>query len=210
MSTLQDIISGNLSLTRAQLKTGKGLVREIQTKLSALGFYPGGQWIYGDLGGLRSYSWNGLVNFCTTVGIASISSDTVSLNTEIAKKLLETSQVNSVLDQAKDISYILEKLKKIQIDSLIANGNTEPVAFISRTINNSPVENLINNYPIYLEQKPNGTSLVSYGDSLTLSTGLTIAFGDYPNLGDIPSIDPSGLDFLSSNITHGCKPRFFL
>lgn len=44
MSTLQDVISGSLSLTRAQLTADKALVIDVQIKLNALGFYPGGQW----------------------------------------------------------------------------------------------------------------------------------------------------------------------
>ena len=38
MATLQDIINESKTLTRSQLKTDKGLVIEIQTKLANLGF----------------------------------------------------------------------------------------------------------------------------------------------------------------------------
>lgn len=204
MTTLQDVINNNLLLTRSQLKADKGLIREIQIKLSNLGFYPGGQWIDGDLGGLESYSWKGLLDFCNTVGITSLPSVSVGVNQDIAKKLVETLQVDFVLDQAKDDLFILKKLKNIQDDTLILFDPGVAVAFLTRTTNNSLVKEHINNYPTYLKQKPDGTSIISYGDSFTLSTGATISFSDYPNLGDVPSIDTSELDFLSSNISHAC------
>lgn len=205
MTTLQEVINNNLLFTRSELKADKGLVREIQIKLSNLGFYPGGQWIDGNLGGLDSYSWKGLLDFCNTVGITSLPSASVGINQDIAKTLVEKLQVNLVLDQAKDNSFILSKLKNIQDDTLILFNPGVPVAFLTRTTNSSPIKDHINNYPTYLESKPNGTSIISYGDSFTLSTGATISFSDYPILGDVPNIDTSGLDFLSSSdISHAC------
>ncbi|AVH68503.1 hypothetical protein [Nostoc sp. 'Peltigera membranacea cyanobiont' N6] len=204
MTNLQEVINNNLLFTRSDLKANKGLVREIQIKLSNLGFYPGGQWIDGDLGGLNSYTWKGLLYFCSTVGIISLPSGSVGINQDIAKKLVETLQVNFVLDQAKDNSFILSKLKNIQDNTSILFNPGVTVAFLTRTTSNSPVKDHINNYPTYLEHKPDGTSIISYGDSFTLSTGATISFSDYPNLGKVPNIDISGLDFLSSNISHAC------
>ncbi|WP_445632525.1 Peptidoglycan-binding protein [Nostoc sp. DSM 114161] len=204
MTNLQEVINNNLLFTRSELKVDKGLVREIQIKLSNLGFYPGGQWIDGDLGGLNSYTWKGLLDFCSTVGIISLPSESVGINQDIAKKLVETLQVNFVLDQAKDNSFILSKLKNIQDDTLILFDPGVTVAFLTRTTNSSPVKAYINSYPTYLESKPNGISIISYGDSFILSTGATISFSDYPNLGDVPNIDISGLNFLSSNISHAC------
>lgn len=204
MTTLKEIITNNSSLTRAQLKADKTLVMEIQILLSALGFYPGGGWIDGDLGGLRSFSWQGLINFCASVGITSIASHTIAITPNIAQKLLDTKQVNSILSDAKNTSLILDKLKKIQTASIIVNPNTEAVAFVARTIDKSPFQTHINNYPTYLEQKPDGTSIISYGDNFTLSTGVTVNFSDYPDRGNKPTIDNTGLNFLSTNISHAC------
>jgi hypothetical protein len=205
MTTLQDINSTGSSLTRAQLKLDKALVMEIQILLNALGFYPGGGWIDGDLGrDLNSFSWKGLVNFCTMVRSPSISSPAVAIAPDIAQKLLDTKQVNSILSDATNTSLILDKLKKIQTASIIVNPHTEAAAFVARTINKSPFQTHINNYPTYLEQKPDGTSIISYGDSFTLSTGITVNFSDYPDRGDRPTINNTGLNFLSSNISHAC------
>jgi len=204
MSTLQDVISKSLSLTREKLKVDRALVMEIQTKLANLGFYPGGGWIDGDLGGLSSFSWKGLIDFCQRVGSVSIPSDSVAINPNIAQKLLNTKQVNSILSDAANTTLILNKLKEIQKASPIVNSNTQASSFVARTINKSYLQTLINDYPSNLEQKPDGTSIISYGDSFTLSTGVTAKFSDYPNRGVQPTIDNTGLNFLSSNISHAC------
>jgi hypothetical protein len=85
MATLQDIINDNKTLNRSKLKTDKGLVIEIQTKLANLGFYPGGGWIDGDLGESSSFSWTGLIDFCKKIGSLPIPSDTLAINQEIAQ-----------------------------------------------------------------------------------------------------------------------------
>lgn len=204
MTTLQDIINGNSLLTRTQLKADKGLVREIQLRLRNLGFYPGGQWIDGDLGGNNSFSWKGLKEFCQRVAISSLPSDTVAINADIAKKLLETKQLPFILDQAKNTKFILEKLTDIQTNSPAPVNIGVNDAFIARTTRNSPFAAEISNYPQYLAQKPDGTSLISYGDSINLSSGKTVIFNDYPNQGKLPTIDNTDLNFLASNISHAC------
>ena len=203
MATLQDIINNNQSLTRGQLNSDRALVIEIQTKLANLGFYPGGGWIDGALGALNSFSWTGLIDFCTKVGSLPIPSDLVAINKDIAQKLLNTKQVDSVLKTANK-SSILARLQKIQPKSPIVNKNTPASAFVSRTIDQSPFSPLIINYPSFLEQKPDGTSLISYGDNFILSNGTAVNFSNYPILGQQPNIDNTGLNFLSSNISHAC------
>lgn len=202
MTTIQQIITDNSSLTRTQLKADRALVIEIQTKLANLGFYPGGAWIDGDLGKISSFSWKGLINFCTKVGGVSIPSDSVAINQDIAQKLLNTKQVDSVLNTANQTS-IFNHFQTIQPKSPIVNGNTPASAFVSRTINKSPFQTIINDYPKHLEQKPDGTSIISYGNSFTLSTGGIVNFSDYPDRGTKPTIN-NGLNFLSSNISHAC------
>jgi hypothetical protein len=209
MATLQEIVDGNnLSLTRSQLKADKALVIEIQTKLANLGFYPGGGWIDGDLGGVSSFSWKGLIDFCTRISNISIPSNDVAIDSGIAEKLRDTLQVDSILADVKNTSATLNKLKKIQDAQLLfhpSRGVTdEKAGFLARTINKSPIQKLINNYPASLEQKPDGTSIISYGDSFTLATGIAVNFSDYPDRGDKPIIDNTGLSFLASNITHAC------
>jgi hypothetical protein len=203
MTTLTDISNNNQTLNRTQLKADRALVIEIQTKLANLGFYPGGGWIDGGLGDLNSFSWKGLIDFCTKVGGVSIPSDSVAINQDIAQKLLNIKQVDSVLNSANQTS-ILKRIEQIQPKSPIVNGNTPASAFVSRTINKSPFQQVINDYPSHLEQKPDGASIISYGDSFTLSTGVTVNFSDYPDRGKKATIDNTALNFLSSNISHAC------
>jgi hypothetical protein len=204
MTTLQDIINSNLLLTRTLLKADKGLVREIQLRLRNLGVYPGGQWIDGDLGGSNSFSWKGLKEFCQAVDLSGLPSDTVAINADIAKKLLETKQLPVILDQAKNTNFILEKLTNIQTNSPAPVNIGVNDAFIARTTRNSPFAAEISNYPQYIAQEPDGTSVISYGDSITLSSGKTITFSDYPNRGKLPTIDNTDLNFLASNVSHAC------
>jgi hypothetical protein len=200
MATLQGIINSSLSLTQAQLKANRQLVIEIQVKLANLGFYPGGGWIDGDLGDSSSFTWNGLINFCNKVGGITTSSSTVAMDSTIAEKLLKTLQVNSVLNDAKNTNKTLDRLKVIQKSSPIVNKNTGvDSAFVSRSINNSPMQQLIDQYPSYLEQRPDGVSVAFYNSP----TGL----GDYPDLGNKPTnIDnaSTALDFLSEDISNAC------
>jgi hypothetical protein len=205
MTTLQQIFDDNLSLTRSQLKTDRALVMELQTKLVNLGFYPGGGWIDGDLGELNSFSWRGFIDFCTRVGSVSIPSASMAIDSNIANKLLKTRQVDSILNDANATS-ILEKLREFQNSpsAPIINGNAAASTFVARTINKSPFQKLISNYPTNLEQKPDGTSIVSSGSRLTLPTGIVVNFRDYPDRGNKPTIDDTGLNFLASNISHAC------
>ncbi len=197
MTTLQGVINGPLSLTQAQLKADRQLVIEVQAKLANLGFYPGGSWIDGDLGDSSSFTWNGLIKFCTEVGSTPITSSVVAINSDIAQKLISTKQVPSILQDATKNS-ILDFLNNIQPRTIIVNKSTESSAFVSRTIENSPFKEAIKDYQSNLEQRPDGTQTVSHGNSLTLANGSVVNFDNYPDLNSLPSIDMSGLDFLSS------------
>jgi hypothetical protein len=197
MTTLQDVSTKNLSLTFVQLKGMRELVIEIQVELSNLGFYPGGGWIDGDLGDSGSFSFTGLVDFCKRVGGVSIPSAAVSLDSSIASKLLSTLQVNSILNDAKNTSATLDKLKGIQKNSPIVNKNTGvDSAFVSRSINNSPVQSFIDVYPNHLEKKPDGVSII-FSD-------VAVKLVEYPEKGGKPVVDNAALSFLSGDIENAC------
>lgn len=205
MATLQEIIDNNKTLTRSQLKGDKELVISIQIRLRNLGLYPGGQWIDGDLGMGDTFTWGGLKEFCQALSLTGFPSDTVAMNPNIASELVETKQLSFILDQAKDTQFILDKLTTIQDNSLVAANIGKTQAFVARTLRNSPFASEVDDYPEHLKQKPDGTNLVSYGTSIKLTgSGKTVTFTDYPNRGQLPNIDPSGLNFLPSNISHAC------
>jgi hypothetical protein len=197
MATLQSIISSGLSLTFSQLKSDRSLTIEIQLKLANLGFYPGGGWIDGDLGDSTSFTWTGLIDFCKRVGGVPQPSNTVAIDPSIAQQLLDTQQIIAILSDAANTSKILDRLKVIQKASPIVNTKAGiSSAFVSRTVNNSPIQTLIANYPDNIEQKPDGID-IAFADSLAnLFT--------YPKRGILPNIDDTGLDFLADEIGHAC------
>ncbi|MEG3436680.1 hypothetical protein V0288_06065 [Pannus brasiliensis CCIBt3594] len=199
MTTLANIVDSDRTLNRSQLKADKGLVREIQIKLGNLGLYPGGQWVDGQLGDSSSFSWKGLKEFCHAVDLPDLPSEAVALNAKIAKKLLETKQLPFILNQAQNTDFILQKLTDIQQHTKLSVNvgiDAEHQAFLLRTVERSPLVEEIANYPKYLAQKPDGTSIISGGDR-SLSS-------DYPTRGQFPDIDSSGLNFLPSYIAHAC------
>jgi hypothetical protein len=197
MATLQEVINNSLLLTFNQLKADRSLVIEIQIQLANLGFYPGGGWIDGDLGSSTSFTWKGLLDFCNKVGGISQPSSTMAIDASIAQKLLDTLQVPIILSNAANTNAVLDRLKVIQKASPIVNTSAGiSSAFVSRTINNSPIQASIGDYPDRLEQRPDGSD-ISFANNLA-------NFSAYPVRGTLPNIDGSRLDFLASDISHAC------
>ena len=199
---LNEVVEDTLILSRTELEDNRNLVIEIQQKLRNLGLYPGGPWIDGIFGSVTSRTSQALNSFCKERGLTSPTSNN-AMNSEIADALLKTQQLESVLNQAKDSSSILSKLKSIQISSPSKSGDLG--AYMHRDLNNSPFEFFVANYPDDLAQEPDGVGVVSYGKTFTLQgSGKTVTFDDYPQRGKRPSIDGSGLDFLNSGISRAC------
>lgn len=199
--SLAGIVANGETLTIDELKANKQLVLEIQKRLRNLGLYPGGQWIDGNLGNEGSRTRQGLDKFFTAMGLA-LPSKANAINPISAQALLDTQQITSVLDKAKNQTAVLAELTDIQSDTPVPNGY---FAYLDRTIKNSPFELEVKNYPTYLAQQPDGTNIVSYGKTFTFAdTGKTVTFSDYPSRGDKPTIDGKGLDFLDSSIDHAC------
>ncbi len=205
--TLAEIVASGKTLTFNELGDKVELVAEIQKKLRNLGLYFGGPWINEDLGDQSTgRTWKELQKFSTLVSL-NLPSTSDAMNPSLAKALLETQQIPSILDDARNTDQILQKLKSIQpgIGVPASGGNGPAVAFLNRTIRNSPFEQVVKSYPANLAQQVDGTSLVSYGKTFQLTgSGTTVTFTDYPAKGFLPSIDGNGLDFLDSSIEHAC------
>lgn len=199
--TLEDIATSGKTLTFDELKQNKQLVVEIQKKLRNLGLYPGGPWIDGILGSQNSRTWKALQQFSTAFSLnAPTTSD--AINPSLAQALLEKQQIPSILNDASNAASILNKLADIQSDTPVSGGH---LAFLDRTIKNSPFEQEVKKYPANLTRQPDGTSLVSYGKTFQLAeSGTTVIFEDYPTIGVLPNIDGTGLDFLDDSIEHAC------
>ncbi|MGI0487783.1 hypothetical protein ACN4EK_20270 [Pantanalinema rosaneae CENA516] len=197
MTTLQQIIQAPLTRSFGQLKADKQLVSEIQRKLANLGLYPGGQWIDGLWG---PYFEAGLAEFCSAFSLDHVTRQT--LDPTLAQKLLDTVQLPYVFEAAKDYQHVLNKLAAIQTDTPAIDDH---VAFLDRTIKNSPFASQINHYPVRLSQRPDGKTVSSYGNSfLPINAKQAVTFTAYPAKGVLPPIDPQGLDFLDRNIESAC------
>lgn len=115
---------------------------------------------------------------------------------------MDKQQIPSILNDASNTASIFNKLADIQSDTPVSGDH---VAFLDRTIKNSPFEQEIKKYPANLTQQPDGTSLVSYGKTFQLAgSGTTVTFEDYPAKGFLPNIDGTGLDFLDDSIERAC------
>jgi hypothetical protein len=192
---LEDIVANGQSFTLDEFKKNEQLVLEVQKKLRNLGLYPGGPWIDGQLG---DKSMQGLKQFCLEVGLG-LPSATNAIDSTLAKELLDKKEIPFMLEQAKNIGITISD---IQMNTPKVGDH---VAYLDRTIKNSPFESEVKNYPAYLGQKPDGITLISYGKTFQLTdSGKTVTFSDYPSRGDLPEIDENGLSFLDSSIKHAC------
>ncbi|MEB3280616.1 MAG: hypothetical protein VKK42_17020 [Lyngbya sp.] len=88
----------------------------------------------------------------------------------------------NLLKQAINRDEVFNKLLQTELNQ---GANANHLAFLDRGIENSPYQNEIDNYPTYLKQK-------------------SMMFRSYPQLGQIPDIDPDALDFLHEEITEAC------
>lgn len=79
--------------------------------------------------------------------------------------------------------------------SIAATAANQPLLY--RGVANSPFLSEIPNYPQYLQEKPDGLKVVS---GVQNSQG----FSPFPVVGQLPSIDAEGLNFLHGDITEAC------
>ncbi len=106
------------------------------------------------------------------------------------------------LEQAKDRLQVFKDFVKIEVNM---GANANKLAFLYRGVQSSPYKQAINNYPERLIEKPDGISIVSYGETVVLKeSNKTVTFSPYPEVGKMPGIDPKGLDFLHGDIKEAC------
>ncbi len=201
VTPLEEIVTNGQILALDAVKANQQLVLQVQKRLRNLGLYPGGHLIDGDLGPRTVKSLN---RFCEFVGL-SVTTDQDMLNPTLAKELLEKPQIASILDEAKDTSKILGQIKEVQDN--FQNRKLGERAYLDRGIKNSPLELEVKNYPARLSQKPDGISVISYGQTFQpQGSGIPVTFSDYPSQGNRPDpkIDGEGLTFLDESIEHAC------
>jgi len=201
---IEDIISNNTVLSLDELKADEKLIKQIQTKLKALGLYPGGQWIDGDYGNRTEKA---LKEFCAAFNLPNMSSK--NFDKSLAEKLATVKQLPFILDQTRDKDMVFNKLSEVEKSwrKFYRPSGTDYLAFLDRLIDYSPYEKEIENYPDRLKETPDGQTVTSYGATANLSNpNRTVTFSSYPNFGELPQpgIDDQGLNFLPEDITEAC------
>jgi hypothetical protein len=182
--------SSSSPLDMAALKQQPLLCKAIQRRLRGLGLYPGGLLIDGDFG---SGSQKALEDFCNGVGVAI--SRPLQFTPIMADKLLNTPQITSVLEQAKDTSLISKKYLEYE-SSIGANDANLNLGFLDMGPQHSPFYKDIHRGKEFLA----ATKSVEINSS---SPG-SLSFSPYPNVGKLPTIVASSLGFLNGAITEAC------
>jgi hypothetical protein len=188
-------IKGTVTVPFEMWQGSARLFRDIQVLLSAFQLYPADE----VNGQYDSKTEQGLTEFCNFYGLPNM--QTGVLDQQFAQALITASPVDYVLAIARDRQQVFNDYYQQQ-----AGFNADKLAFLDRGIQASPYQDDIPQYPARLNQKPNGSTLVSLGDIVVLSgTGatVTVGFSPYPNLGEVPEIAQS-LDFLHPDIQQAC------
>lgn len=184
---LEDIIHHDVVVKLNTLKTDLELVKQIQTQLSVLDLYPGGEWLDGAYGNRTEQA---IVDFCKIASLNAMSSG--EFGKTFAHKLLNLQKEPTSPQQPKDLEKIYQKFLKTA-----ASGTIDEPAFLYKRIRTSPYKDQISRYSIRLMQKPDGKSLVSVAQDPT-------KFQPFPPLGQLPDINEQGLSFLHKEITEAC------
>jgi hypothetical protein len=128
-----------------------------------------------------------------------------------AEKVSTVKQLAFILEQSKNKSYIFDKLLGVERSwqqfYRPKNDEIGLLAFLDRKIEYSTYSGELQNYPIRLQDKPNGVTLVSSGAEISLTNpSRIIKFSTYPERSTLPEngFDQRGLDFLDSDITEAC------
>lgn len=184
---LTDIIHHDVVVHLNTLKTDSELVKDIQTQLSRLGFYPSGSLIDG-LYGVRTEQ--ALTDFCKSVHLNNM--DTGKFGKSWVQALQPESPPIPTWIEEKDRDTIYKTFLKES-----AKGTIDKPTLFYKGINSSVYQNQIKDYPDRLMQKADGKTLVSI-------TQKTDDFQSFPQVGQLPEIDAQGLNFLHPEITEAC------
>ncbi len=187
-AALQEFAAGGQSLAMKSLRKDANLSFAIQRRLRALGLYPGGKLIDGDFG---PGSQAALEAFCDQVGLDI--STPFQLTPIVAEKLLITQQIPSVLDNAQNTDGITTAFNTFE--EAVGADDAE-LGLLDMGAQYSPFKATIYQGPEFLAK--------TLSEGVTSCSPETLSFSNYPNLGTQPTIDPNGLDFLSSDITEAC------
>ncbi|MBD2461622.1 S-layer homology domain-containing protein [Oscillatoria sp. FACHB-1407] len=191
------------------LLRGNGqLVKQIQTRLSALRLYPAAA----ITGKYTPATEAALIDFCRILELPN--RNTQNLDITLARILLTLEPVCFILEQARNRDRIFaEYLQQEKGFSAAA------LAFLDKGIEGSPYAAEVKHYPIYLlrqKQEPQAVSVVHSqtgrrapsevnSDVPALSEPQSSAqLQPFPNRGEMPRINSQGLAFLHDDIQQAC------
>lgn len=191
---LNDIKAGMI-VPFAVLKANARLVKELQTRLSALKIYPGGRWLDGKYGPRLETA---IAEFCSLSELPN--AQTKQLDEKFAQTLLNIAPVAFMLEQTQNRQKVFDEYFEQE-----SGSSADKLAFLDRGIQNSPYKADLPQYPDRLREVPDGIEVVSLGETLKLtSTNQIVTFSPYPVRGKQPQIDAKGLDFLHPDIKAAC------
>jgi len=187
-AALRAFASNSSRLDMAAINKQPLLCKAIQRRLRGLGLYPGGKLIDGDFG---PRSQKALTDFCSAVGVAI--STPLQFTPIMADKLLNTPQITSVLEQAKNTSLISKKYHDYEES---VGANDAKLGFLDMGPQHSPFYKDIHRGKEFL------AATKSVG--INSSSPASLSFSPYPNVGKLPTIVASSLGFLNAGITEAC------
>lgn len=184
---LKEFSSASSSLDMSSLRSNRLLSLAIQRRLRGLGLYPGGKLIDGDFG---PRSQAALKDFLEETNIPS--GQPFQLTPTMAGKLLNTRQIKSVLDKAKNTANIS---KQYRAYSKFVGSNVDKLAFLDMGVQESPFKEKIYQSTQLLAE----ISLEEGKEELPKDTIVS----NYPTIGSQPTEFTSSLD-LGDDIAEAC------
>lgn len=186
-------LKGDRILSLAELKTNAFLLAQIQAKLGELGLYRDQSQLRGQYSPELEAA---LIQFCDVVHLSNM--QTGQFGASFAQALLNLNVTELKLMQAQDRTQVFQTFLDQE-----TGFNAEKLAFLDRGIEKSPYKAEIPAYPTRLTRKPDGKQLAA--QSKSTDRPLTeLGFNPYPNRGQRPPINASGLDFLHPDIQQAC------
>lgn len=171
------------------------LMRDIQVLLTPFRLFPPGNWVSG------KYDWQteqALTQFCNFYGLSAMNIGV--FDEPFAWSLINADPVEFILAQATDRQQVFNAFWQQE-----AGFNADKLAFLDRGHTTSAYAADIPRFPQRMEQKPDGQTTASLGQTATQAgTNQTVSFKPYPTLGIVPAIDANGLSFLHADIQQAC------
>lgn len=188
-------IKGSVTVPFERWKGSGRLMRDIQVLLTPFRLFPPGNWISG------KYDWQteqALLRFCDFYGLTTMRAGV--FDQAFAWALTNADPVEFIMAQAKDRQKVYSEYLKKE-----AGYDASKLAFLDRGYTSSAYADDLPQFPVRLQQKPDGQLTASLGPTaVQTGTNQTVSFKAYPALGTIPTIDTGGLSFLHSDIQQAC------